>query len=243
MRHAGLIRIDHVIGLMRSFWIPDDGTPGAYVRYPLDAMLAIVAIEAEAAASVVIGEDLGLVPRGLRARLARAGVYGYSVLQYEKDDTGAFRDPAALRRHSLACFGTHDTPTLRGFAAGRDIDWWRRLGWIDADGEARARSARKRDVAALAWLGGGESKSPEALADAAHDALARGAPALAQVQLDDALGAVEAQNLPGTVDAHPNWRRRAPVPVEALATDDHLARIGATMRAAGRGRDEREDAT
>lgn len=129
------------------------------------------------------------------------GIYGYSVLQYEKQD-GGFRDPASYDPRILACFGTHDTPTLEGYRQGTDIGWWQKLGWIDEGKAARERETRKRDVEAIRALAPDEDFSL-----AAHGALAASPAALVSVQLDDILGNTEAQNLPGTIDEHPNWRR------------------------------------
>ncbi len=245
MHHAGLVRIDHALGLSRSFWIPQTGEPGGYVRYPLDALLAIVAIEARRAGTVVVGEDLGLVPAEFRDRLAEAGLYGCAVMQFERDASGAFRDPRSYRAQSLASFGTHDTPTFNGFCAARDIGWWARLGRIPPDGVAAARAERADALAALARLCepddaplgaacGNAAATDEIAPDSMHRTLARAGSALVAVQLDDALGAVEQQNLPGTIDEHPNWRRRASAPVERLAGDPRLARLGRTMTDAGR---------
>lgn len=245
MRHAGLVRIDHALGLSRSFWIPQTGEPGGYVRYPLDALLAIVAIEARRAGTVVVGEDLGLVPAEFRDRLAEAGLYGCAIMQFERDASGAFRDPRSYRAQSLASFGTHDTPTLNGFCAARDIDWWMRLGRIPLEDVAAARAARAEARTALARLCEPEDAPLGAACESApakdavstesmHRALARAGSALVAVQLDDALGAVEQQNLPGTIDEHPNWCRRAAAPVERLADDPRLARLGRMMSNAGR---------
>lgn len=230
MRHAGVLRIDHVLGLNRSHWIPDDGSPGGYIRQPFQALLAVIAIEAERAGTVVIGEDLGLVPDGFRETLGARGFYSYSVLQYEKDGKGAFRAPDTMRPNSLVCFGTHDTPTLRGFCEGRDIEWWHRLGWIDAAAEARAQKDRAKDHRALAAI----DPAAKDVKTGIHTAMAASPVAMVSVQLDDLCDQVEAQNLPGTIDEHPNWRRRCPVPVERLGNDPDLRALGETMRAAGR---------
>lgn len=227
MRAAGIIRIDHVLGLNRSFWIPDDGSPGAYIQQPFETLLALTAIEAHQANCVVVGEDLGLVPEGFREMLAARGIYGYSVLQYEREWDRSFRDPSHLRAHSLACFATHDTPTLHGYCAGRDIDWWQRLGWIDADTAIRQRDERKADVAALVPQGSDPGT-------AIHDRLARSPAAMTSVQLDDILAEEEAQNLPGTIDEHPNWRRIYSVPIEKLEANSALPDTADLMRASGR---------
>jgi 4-alpha-glucanotransferase len=235
MRHCGVLRIDHALGLNRSYWIPDDGSPGGYIRQNFRAFMAIIAIEAQRAGTIIIGEDLGLVPEGFRDTMAAAGLYGYTVLQYEKNEHGRFRRPQELRAAALACFGTHDTPTLRGFWEGHDIDWWERLGWTDGAAANAARARRedeKRDL-----LSGAEATSmadgPE-VADVIHSALADAPSALAAVQLDDVLQIREAQNLPGTVDEHPNWRRRYPATVAEIAANDCLHRTAGIMAAAGR---------
>lgn len=221
MRHAGVIRIDHVLGLNRSYWVPDDGSAGAYVRQPFEALIALIRIEAARAGTLVIGEDLGLVPDGFRDTMRGHGFYGYSVLQYEKDADG-FRTPGTPSPQVLTCFGTHDTPTLRGYAQGRDIDWWQRLEWIDGDAATHERAQRSRDVTKL------QGDAPR-IQQAVHGCLAASPAEMVCVQLDDVLGAVEAQNLPGTVHEHQNWQRRYTVSVEDLETYPELTTIGVCM--------------
>jgi 4-alpha-glucanotransferase len=157
------------------------------------------------------------------------GIYGYSVLQYEKQGDG-FRDPRGYDPQILACFGTHDTPTLEGYRTGRDIEWWQELGWISEDEAVAGREARAHDVAGIAAL----MPKAENLSAAAHGALAAGPAALISVQLDDILGQVEAQNLPGTIDQHPNWRRSYGITPEQLAAHDGLNDMAEWMRSAGR---------
>jgi 4-alpha-glucanotransferase len=226
MHHAGVIRIDHVLGLNRSFWLPDDGSPGAYIRQPFEALLAVIKIEAERHNCLVIGEDLGLVPDGFRDTMRGHGFYGYSVLQYERDDHGGFRDPHSGAEQVLSCFATHDTPTVNGFATGRDIDWWAKLGWIDAPEAKHAQARRHDEITAIAHDGDFRTH--------VHTLLARSNAALVAVQLDDVLGSVEAQNLPGTIDEHPNWRRKYTSPLEGLAHDDRLTATASIMRDAAR---------
>lgn len=204
MRHAGVFRIDHVLGLNRSFWIPDDGSPGGYIRQPSAALFGLIAIEAARANTVIVGEDLGLVPPGFRDQMQDMGLYGYSVLQYEKHN-GRFRPASDLRAQSLACFSTHDTPTLKGYWQGRDIDWWLRLGWIDAAQAVDARVTRQDEVLDLAGPDGADCGR---FRDAIHRGLAGGGAAMVSIQMDDLLDHSEAQNLPGTVTEHPNWQRR-----------------------------------
>ena len=234
MRHAGVVRIDHVLGLGRSFWMPDDGSPGGYVRHRLDALLAILKIEAERHGTVVVGEDLGLAPRGFRKTMRGHGIYGCSVMQYERDRNRRLKPARRASKQVLACFSTHDTPTVRGFETGRDIDWWESLGWIDKQDSARARAQRGKDVADIS----GQCTS-DGFNATVHALLARSPSTMVTSQLDDILEHAEAQNLPGTTDEHVNWRRRYGVAVEALAQDARFQALGKVMNEdrgkAGRG--------
>ncbi|MGM0585102.1 MAG: glycogen debranching protein GlgX [Pseudomonadota bacterium] len=247
MGHAGMVRIDHVMGLARAYWTPRDGAPGGYVRYPLEMLLALARIEAARAGCVVVGEDLGTVPRGLSPRLASAGLHGCAVLQFEGGPEG-FRAPRRFPRRTLASFGTHDLPTLAGWWEGADIALRRELGWIGAGEAEAAREARAGARAALAGLMAQEGVAPEGLdlqapparltpelADGVHALLAGGRSALVALQLDDALGETAQQNVPGTVDEAPNWRRRHRAAADALGTNPALRRAAAAMRRGGRG--------
>lgn len=220
MAKAGILRIDHALGLLRSFWIPDDGSPGGYVSQPFESLLAVITIEAARAQCLVVGEDLGLVPDGFRTSLNEAGLLSYAVWQYESHDDETLVPPEALRPFALACFGTHDTPTLRGFWYGQDIAWWQRMGWLSGN-ETRARhDTRSRQRANLrAQCALDPSASADEISQAVQARLVTAPSALVALQLDDLLGCVEAQNLPGTIDEHPNWRRRLPVSVERLAQE------------------------
>lgn len=244
MRHCGLLRIDHALGLSRSFWIPEDGSPGGYIRHSFRSLLAIIALEAHRAGTVIVGEDLGLVPDGFRTEMAGHGLYGYSVLQYEKDESGRFLPTRTQRTQSLACFGTHDTPTLRGFWQGHDIDWWQKLGWIGRAEAARARKARESEKRQLAGIKAPKPLPPSlevSLRDSVHKTLAESPAALVAVQLDDILNLTEAQNLPGTTHEHPNWRRRYPATVEDIANSPDLRKTARIMADAGRTKPMRKD--
>lgn len=230
MTRCGLLRIDHALGLLRSFWIPEDGSPGGYISQPLDAFLALIAIEAERTGCVIIGEDLGLVPQGFREKLNEAGLYSYSVWQYETDQHGHIAPPETLRPDSLACFSTHDTPTLRGFWYGDDVAWWQGIGWIHDDGASARHAERSRLRHGLRTLCDmGPMATPQAVSQAIQSRLAQAPSALMAIQLDDAFGSVDAQNLPGTIDEHPNWRRRLSEPVEDFAKNDAIQDVDRYM--------------
>ncbi len=226
IRHAGIIRIDHVLGLNRSYWIPDDGSPGGYIHQPFESLLAVIKIEAARYNCAVIGEDLGLVPDGFRDTMRSHGFYGYSVLQYEKDDSGAFRTSDAGSAQVLSCFATHDTPTVKGYETGHDIDWWENLSWVDRETAENMREQRKADVSRYTENGDFSTN--------VHGMLAGSSACLAAVQLDDVLGAKETQNLPGTIDEHPNWRRKYHIALEDLNDTPALKAMAALMTSAGR---------
>ncbi len=234
MTNAGLIRIDHILGASRSFWIPAGGAPGAYVSYPVETLLALIRIEAHRAGCMVVGEDLGSVPDGLRQRLADTGLFGCTVMQFEHGD-GGFRHPSAYRPATLASFGTHDTPTIRGWWSGHDIDLRRDLGFYDAHAHERAQQSRQHQRQQLTTVlrdAGLPPTDEGAPVSPVHTLLARSASQLVAVQLDDALDVVDQQNLPGTVDEYPNWRRRYPVNTGTFSANTHLADFARAFQAA-----------
>jgi len=270
MRHAGALRIDHVMGLARLFWIPEgragsDGAPerrtpvgdsgaespvppshlrpaeagtapgstGAYVHYPFDDLLGIVALESHRNRCMVIGEDLGTVPDEVRAGLARTGVLSYRLLYFERDDKRDFHPPAAYPVDALVAATTHDLPTLAGFWNARDIELRQTLGVYPSD-EVRVQQLLERagDRAKLILALEREqiiapgSINPLAVARftpeltrAVYLYLARTPARALAVQLEDVLGVDEAPNLPGTTTEHPNWRRKLPMELERIPDD------------------------
>lgn len=237
MKHAGALRIDHVMGLMRLFWVPPDtpATEGAYVQYPFDDLLGLVARESLDNQCLVIGEDLGTVPEGFRERLFEVGVLSYHPLIFERYPDGQFRLPADIARQALVAASTHDLPTLAGFWRGVDLDVRTRLMLFPSD-ELRQRLITERDWdrGRLLWalereglLPAGIGKDPAALADlppaviaAVHAYLARSPAQLLVVQPEDVFGLTEQINVPGTLeDQHPNWQRKLPLPIEAWSQD------------------------
>lgn len=231
LRFCGLLRIDHILGLERSFWLPDGlvgNLPGLYVTMPRDELLAVLRIEASRAAAFVIGEDLGTIPEGLRGALDSSGVLGCRVAMFERDwdASGDFLPPEAYTPTALASWGTHDLPTWLGWRAGRDIDWRAQLGEIADEGSARA--TRATEVARFDAVAGGADLN------ALHAFLARSASALVAVQGEDLAGAVEQANLPGTVYEHPNWCRHLPISLSDLICARSLDETARIMARANR---------
>jgi 4-alpha-glucanotransferase len=236
LRHAGGLRIDHVLGLNRLWLVPRGAAPtqGAYLRYPLDDLLGLVALESWRHRAVMIGEDLGTVPAGFRERMDAAGLLGLRVLWFEREH-GLYTDPSRWSARAVATTSTHDVATVRGWWLGRDLDWQARLG-RRVDGAQRAQERRALWAAfGHAGVAGGAQPAdddPAPVLDAAVRHVARARSELAVVPLEDLVGEAEQPNLPGTLDEHPNWRRRhgAPTP-ELLAQPAVAARLDSLRRA------------
>jgi 4-alpha-glucanotransferase len=232
MRYAGVLRVDHVMALRRAFLIPR-GAPaseGAYVRYDLDAMLGILALESVRNRCVVVGEDLGTVPEGFRERMQDARALSSRVFYFERDSNGRFLPPGAYPRLAAASAGTHDLPTLAGWWTGdrsehedrardrlRLVDALQDAGAIDAPAAARLRDDANR--------GGTPAAVPELVA-AVHRFLAATPSTLAVVAIEDVLHETGSVNVPGTVDEHPNWRRKRSLSLERIEADGRLCQTG-----------------
>jgi 4-alpha-glucanotransferase len=231
MRYAGAVRLDHVLGLKRLYLVPRDmrADQGAYIRFPFEALLAAIAHESVANRCIVIGEDLGTVPENFRATLAAAGLWSYQVMLFERAADGGFISPDLYRENALVTFATHDLPTFAGWAGGHDLTVKRTLG-LDPGESDRDRAAAKEALGrAMAWRGLAVLDFP-AVAKFLADTPSR----LLVVSMEDALGEVEQVNVPGTIDEHPNWRRRLPVDLEDLPRHDGLSALAKVMAAAGR---------
>ena len=252
LAHAGGVRIDHVLGLKRLWLVPHGAgaTEGAYVRYPFDDLLRLLAIESHRNRAVVIGEDLGTVPGDFRQRVADAGVLGIRVLWFERAADRGFIAPRHWSADAMATTTTHDVPTVAGWWSGRDIEWRARAGLAEPGVDEIAERAVDRDrlwralcaSGAAADAGGSPDENhpptpedvlPVAVAAAGH--VARAPAPLVVVPADDLLALTEQPNLPGPTDAvHPNWRRRLP---ESAATlfDGAVAQACCRAIAAARG--------
>lgn len=222
LRHAGGLRIDHVLGLFRLWWIPAGHGPaqGAYVRYRTDELLEIVALESHRAGAVVIGEDLGTVPPGVRRTLRRAALLSTRLVLFERDR------PADYPRQAFAAVTTHDLPTIAGTLTGSDLADQAAAG-LEPDPDSlallRKRLIRAADV--------GPDPSLDELVVALHRRLAASPSALVAGTLEDALHVRERPNLPGTVAAQrPNWSLALPLPLEELTADARVAEVVEALR-------------
>ncbi|MER6073147.1 4-alpha-glucanotransferase [Streptomyces sp. NPDC001817] len=241
-RYAGALRIDHVMGLFRLWWVPQGSPPtgGTYVRYDADAMLAILALEATRAGAVVIGEDLGTVEPGVRETLARRGVLGTSVLWFERDWDGDGHPlpPDRWRADCLATATTHDLPPTAARLTGDHVDLRDRLGLLTRPAPEERAEATADTAEWLALLGslglldlttaGPPGSDEEEEIRAVHRFLLRTPARLIGVWLPDGVGDRRPQNLPGTWDQYPNWRlpiadrEGRPVPLEELTASPRL---------------------
>ncbi len=211
LRHAGGMRVDHVMGLFRLFWVPGGATArnGAYVRYPTDDLLAILALESERAGALMIGEDLGTVAPGVRERLFAERILSTRVLWFEPGP------PAGYPGLSLAAVTTHDLPTVRGLWTGSDLREQEAVGIPPNVAGTEALRARLRELTRLP-----ADASPDAVALSIHRRLAEAPSVLAAATLEDVLGVAERPNLPGTRgDRRANWSLALPQVLEEIETD------------------------
>jgi 4-alpha-glucanotransferase len=236
MRYYGALRLDHVMALFRLWWIAAGSPPteGAYVHYPLEQLLTVLALESARSACLVVGEDLGVVPDEMRRAMPEYGLYHYKVLLFEKVGE-RFRRPEEFARRALATVTTHDMPTLRSYWEGRDIELRHRLNLypsaaVENDVVREREHDRELLMAALAEQGLKPSAPASAsdpftaeLAQALHLYLARSATTLAALQIEDLLGMTDPVNVPGTDREYPNWQRKVTVDIEDMAARADLA--------------------
>lgn len=226
LRHAAGVRIDHVMGLFRQYWIPEGRTAseGGYVRYRSDELLDLLALESVRARALVVGEDLGTVEAGVREDLAARGLLSTRLVWFEPEP------PSQFPQQCLAAITTHDLPTVAGLLDGTDAADRQEAGQVvrpeedevlrDHLASAAAESPETTVVGTRTDSAPAEDASPSTtVAAAVHRSLSDGPAMLVAATLEDVLGVKRRPNLPGTVDEHPNWRQRLPVPVEDLAHD------------------------
>ncbi len=219
LAHAGGVRIDHGMGLHRLWVVPEGAAAGegAYLQCPETDLLRLIALEAQRQRAVVVAEDLGTLPEGFQYRLQQAGIAGMRVLYFERDAAGRFTPPSQWPRQAAAMTSTHDLPTIAGWWSGHDLEWRAAMGMQDnalAD-EMQRRVDRTALWEAMRASGAAQGDMPppdlpDVAVDAALAHAAGSACDLAIMPVEDVLGLREQPNIPGTVDEHPNWRRRLP---------------------------------
>jgi 4-alpha-glucanotransferase len=233
MRYAGAIRLDHVLGLYRLWLIPFGlgAANGAYVLFPLQALLATIAIESTRHKCLVIGEDLGTVPGDLRTTLSDWGIWSYQVMLFERWDDGSFKQPQDYKADALITFSTHDLPTFTGWMSGHDLRVKWGLGMDPGEsGEARDDARhRLQHVLREQNIGDGRVVMEDVIRF-----LARAPSRLLVVEMDDVLELEDQPNVPGTMLEHPNWRRRLPLALEDFRLHDGLARLRDVLEQEGR---------
>jgi 4-alpha-glucanotransferase len=237
MAHAGILRLDHVMGLHRLFWVPDgmDASQGVYVRNATEEQFAVVAIESQRAGCIVVGEDLGTVPDEVRAAMDRHRVLRSYVAEFAVPD-GAGAPLGEPDHRMVATVTTHDTPTFAAFAAGADLDARREAGHLDAERTGHEQRARQQSIDALVDVLGQrgylhEPGDVRSLLRALVELLGDSESPAVLVSLDDLLGTLEPQNVPGTPPDRPNWVLRLPGPLTELASDPAVGTALAALQA------------
>ncbi len=222
MRHAGAIRLDHVLGLKRLYLVPHgfSARNGVYVQMPFEALLAVTAQESVKHRCVVIGEDLGTVPEGFREQMAEWGIWSYLVMMFERDERGSFRGIDHYAPNALVTFNTHDLSTYAGWRCFSDLALKRSLG-IDP---GESDDARWHALAMLTDILRHHAIDGHDLY-AVVKFLSQTRSRLLAISLEDLLGVIDQPNIPGTIDEHPNWRRRLPVAVDEMAAAIDLAAL------------------
>lgn len=243
LRHAGGVRIDHIMGLFRLWWLPRGLGPrhGAYVRYNHEAMVGVVALEAYRAGALVIGEDLGTVEPWVRDHLASRGILGTSIMWFETGPDGRPRQPQQWREHAMSSVTSHDLPPTSSYLRGDHVELRDRLGLLtESVDEERENARRERET----WLASlrqqgvleADEDDPEQVTLAMHTLLTRTPSKVINATLTDAVGDPRTQNLPGTEDEYPNWRvplsgqDGEPVYLEDLYSSDRVARMAKVLR-------------
>lgn len=243
LRHAGGVRIDHIMGLFRLWWVPKGLDPrhGAYVRYNHEAMVGVVALEAYRAGALVIGEDLGTVEPWVRDHLASRGILGTSIMWFETGPDGRPKQPQQWREHAMSSVTSHDLPPTSSYLRGDHVELRDRLGLLtESVDEERENARRERET----WLASlrqqgvleADEDDPEQVTLAMHTLLTRTPSKVINATLTDAVGDPRTQNLPGTEDEYPNWRvplsgpDGEPVYLEDLYSSDRAARMAKVLR-------------
>lgn len=246
MQYAGALRIDHILGLMRQYWVAPGmkADQGIYITFPFEQILRIIALESRRNDCVVIGEDLGTVPDGFSEIMANAGLLSYKVLFFETWESGLFKRPELYPEQSMVTVSTHDLPTLSGWWTGRDLQWRQQLHLYPNEkmgqDERNLRVEQRQSlIAALEDLqtidkNDAPNQSPatmnRALTLAVQQFLAQANSHIQLIPLEDALEVHEQVNIPGTIDEHANWLQKLPITLEQWQQTESLCELAEVMQ-------------
>lgn len=248
MQYGGALRIDHALGIFRLFWIPSGLSPteGAYVEYPHEDLLRIIALESVRNKSVVVAEDLGTIGDNVRDALKKFRMLSYRLFYFERNyPDPSFVSPSEYPPMALCSITTHDLPTLYGYWAGQDIKAKKDLGkYSEESHSVRLLEERQRDKKLILTALKSQNILPEdfqldaenikqmtpELCNAIYEYLSRTPCKLILVSLDDIIGTLNQQNMPGTVDAYPNWRQKTPLSLEEMVKDRRFSALAKMFR-------------
>jgi 4-alpha-glucanotransferase len=247
MKHCGALRIDHVLGLLRLWWIPkgENATKGAYMYYPVEDMISILALESHRYQCSVIGEDLGTVPDEVVGILKEAGIHSYKVFPFETAEDGGFISPGHYEPQSMSAICTHDMPTLRGFWHCDDLKMGKELGLYPNQEQLEELFADRLECKqgildsmrghTQNWLSEGIGHDAQYvpmdrfLAEAIQLHVAQGSSTLLSTQLEDWLEMDKPVNIPGTVDEYPNWRRKLSINLDEVFAKEEVNSIATKL--------------
>lgn len=248
MQYAGAIRIDHILGLLRQYWVAPGmkANEGIYINYPIDDIFRIIALESRRSQCIVIGEDLGTVPEGFGDIMRASGLLSYKVLYFENWQSGLFKRPQEYPELAMVTVSTHDLATLASWWTGRDLQWRQQLalypneemGEAERNGRVQQRKnlLMALDDQNLIDLHKAPSTEPPIMSNELNIAtqlyLASTASCIQLIPLEDALMLTEQVNVPGTVDEHPNWRRKLNVAVDKFTQQESVATLANAMQKA-----------
>lgn len=248
MQYAGALRIDHILGLLRQYWVAPGmkANEGIYINYPIDDIFRIIALESRRNQCIVIGEDLGTVPEGFGDIMQASGLLSYKVLYFENWASGLFKRPEEYPELAMVTVSTHDLPTLTGWWTGRDLAWRQNLNLYPneqmGEEERQGRIQQRKNL--LLALEDRDcidednmpSVEPPVMSNALNIAaqlfLAKTASRMQLIPLEDALMLTEQVNVPGTVDEHPNWRRKINIPINKFTQQESVATLANAMQKA-----------
>lgn len=247
MQYAGALRIDHILGLMRQYWVAPGmkASEGIFISFPFDEILSIIALESQRNKCIVIGEDLGTVPEGFSEHMQSYGLLSYKILFFERWwETGLFKRPEIYSDKAMVTASTHDLPTIKGWWMGRDLEWRKKLELYPNDelgNQDRSNRIldRERLLAALIDFNVITKNElpplspPEinrALTLAVHNYLASTPSPIHLIPLEDVLELIEQVNIPGTVDEHPNWRQKLPLNIDDIFNYSGVKEVSKNMR-------------